>query len=92
MRFAMIRLCGGASAMLTPDRKIAIDLGKCNAIGDIIASNAEYIQFMWKGVRVTLYSNGSILFYHFIDEEKSRGYASDILRTIGVDDTFQIEI
>ena len=81
MKYHITMLCGGESMMLTPSEIYRLDLE--DAVGkmddEILRSNKDMVEFMHKGVKLTLYTNGSIMFYHFTDLEVAYAYADEVL-------------
>jgi len=66
--------------MLTPSVKpvFAMDGARKMLEGSVLRSSDDMIEFMYKAVKMTLYTNGSLMFYHFTDLDKATGYADEI--------------
>lgn len=80
MKFHITMLCGGQSMMLTPSDTYKIDLDSIKEkLPGVIKSSKDMLEFMYKGIKITLYTSGSVFFYHFIDKEKAFVYAEEIL-------------
>ena len=73
--------------MLTPSEICRLDLENVVERMDdgILRSNKDMVEFMHRGVKLTLYTNGSIMFYHFTDLDVAYSYADEILKTINGD-------
>ncbi|MBQ7701207.1 MAG: hypothetical protein IJT54_02265 [Candidatus Methanomethylophilaceae archaeon] len=84
MKYGIIMLCGGESMMLTPSPKPKLDLlAVTPLLGDtVLRSSKDMVEFMYHDVKLTLYPNGSVMFYHFIDLEIARTYADEILELV----------
>ena len=70
--------------MLSPSEIYKMDL-EAVAKGldcEILRSNKDMVEFMYKGIKLTLYPNGSIMFYHFTDLDDAYSYADEILTKI----------
>ena len=46
---------------------------------DVMRVSKDMIEFMYHGIKITLYPNGSVMFYHFTDLEKGRLYADEVI-------------
>ena len=70
--------------MLTPSERLDLDMTKVTGIvGDcVLRSSDEMTEFIYKNVKLTIYPNGSILFYHFTDTPVATEYADEILRLV----------
>ena len=67
--------------MLSPSEIYKMDL-EAVAKGldcEILRSNKDMVEFMYKGIKLTLYPNGSIMFYHFTDFDTACVYADEII-------------
>jgi len=84
MKYHITMLCGGESMMLSPSEIYKLDLESVVKVMDdeILRSNKDMVEFMHEGVKLTLYPNGSIMFYHFTDLDVAYSYADEILVTI----------
>ena len=84
IRFHVTRLCGGQDLLLTPDKKIPIDLDRV-----YIEMKSQYargpkdcVKFDWNGIMMTVYPAGSMLFGFFNNRLKAEEYAREILKEI----------
>ena len=84
MRYHVTMLCGGQSMMLTPSETTAVDLKRAAGIlgESVLRSSEDLVEFMFRGIKITAYANGSLMFYHFIDLEKATEYADEVLAKI----------
>ena len=84
IRFTVTRLCGGQDLLLTPERKIPIDLDRVYAEMKSCYPRAtiDFIKFDWNGLSLTLYPAGSILFWFFNDRPRAESYARQLLSEI----------
>ena len=80
VRYFTTMLCGGKSMMLTPSVKPVFAMDDAQKVlGDsVLRASEDMIEFMYNDVKLTLYTNGSLMFYHFIDLEKATEYADEI--------------
>ena len=83
MRYSVTRLCGGKALMVTPCERISLDIVKISdalsKVGDIAKTDDMMLVMSWKGVEVTVYSQGKIMFYPVDDRDVAVSYANDIL-------------
>ena len=84
MKYHVTMLCGGESMMLSPSERPRVDMSSASgSLGDsVLRSNKDMVEFMYKGVRLTLYPNGSVMFYHFIDLEMAKVYADEVMERV----------
>lgn len=70
--------------MLVPSVKYDLDLKAASELLDftMIRCCDEMIEFLHDDIKLTLYSNGSLMFYHFIDIERGYSIADEVLETI----------
>ena len=70
--------------MLTPSEKPSFEMSSAAiALGDsVIRASDDMIEFMFHDVKLTLYQNGSIMFYHFTDFDIACSYADDVIGLI----------
>ena len=69
--------------MLAPSDRFDIDLVRASEVlGDVIRSSDEMLEFMYEGIKLTLYPNGSLMFYHFNDVDKGYIIADNVLRLV----------
>jgi hypothetical protein len=84
LKFHAIGLCGGKSLMLSPEAKYAVSMSEAaNCLPAVIRSMSELIEFDYKGVRLTLYRTGSLMFYHMNVFETACCYAAEIYAMLG---------
>ncbi|MBR7123532.1 MAG: hypothetical protein IKC93_01520 [Candidatus Methanomethylophilaceae archaeon] len=57
--------------MLAPSVAYDIDLIRASEIlaQSVLRASEEMVEFMFDGIKLTLYSNGSLMFYHFNDPD-----------------------
>ena len=85
MKFTVTRLCGGKALMATSSETMDIDLD--NAVerlsGDGFTKKSEEEGLMlvleWKGMEVTLYPQGKVMFYPLAEKDLAIEYATMIL-------------
>ncbi len=66
--------------MLNPSSKISIPMeDACEILKEsVLRSSKDMIEFMYRDVKLTIYPNGSIMFYHFTDFDAACTYADEI--------------
>jgi len=88
MRYSVTRLCGGKALMAAPRDRIDIDMEKAPDIlskkGEIKSAEEMMIVMSWKGMEVTVYANGKIMFYPLDSRDDAISYANEILGALGV--------
>ena len=73
--------------MLSPSERQDIDLMSVSgSFDDVMRVSKDMMEFMHRGIKVTLYPNGSVMFYHFTDLEKGRMYADEVIGKARQDD------
>ena len=83
MRYQITMLCGGESMMLTPSERSEFDILEVSkGFDDVLRATKDMVEFMYKDVKLTLYPNSNIMFYHFTDLEIANSYADEILAMI----------
>ena len=86
MRYTVTRLCGGKALMVSPRDIITIDMdrayGILSNIGDMKSTDDMMFVMSWKGMEVTVYSQGKIMFHPLDDRDTAVSYANDILDMI----------
>ena len=75
MKNIFLRLCGGFSVMIRPDYDMGLDLLTLDCFDDVSKKNAIMLKFLWEGIEVTMYRDGSLIFYHFEDQDVAERYA-----------------
>ena len=69
--------------MLAPSERSEFDLLEVSkGFGDVLRATKDMVEFMYKGVKLTLYPNSNIMFYHFTDLEAANSYADEVLAMI----------
>ena len=66
--------------MLSPSERLDIDLMTVSAsFVDVLRVSKDMMEFMFRDVKITLYPNGSVMFYHFTDLDVARSYADEVI-------------
>ena len=66
--------------MLSPSERQDIDLMSISEkFDDVIRVSKDMMEFMYRDIKVTLYPNGSVMFYHFTDLDTGRSYADEVI-------------
>ena len=66
--------------MLSPSERYDIDLiSVSGSFDDVQRVSKDMMEFMYRGIKITLYPNGSVMFYHFTDLENGRLYADEVI-------------
>ena len=74
--------------MLSPSERQDIDLMSVSkSFDDVIRVSKDMMEFMYRGIKITLYPNGSVMFYHFTDLEDGRSYADEVIAKARQDDS-----
>ena len=69
--------------MLSPSERLKIDTEAASVKFDsVIRANKDMVEFMYNDVKLTLYPNGSVMFYHFTDLEAARGYTDEVISKV----------
>ena len=80
MKYHITMLCGGQSMMLSPSERPKFDILEVSkGLTDVLRASKDMVEFMYRDVKLTLYPNASIMFYHFTDLEVAYSYADEIL-------------
>lgn len=88
MKFSVTRLCGGKALMAASSEYMDIDLAKaCDVLskeGFVKKSEEEGLMLVleWKGMEVTLYPQGKVMFFPLADKDLSIEYATMILEKV----------
>jgi len=86
MRYTVTRLCGGKALMVSPRDIVSIDMerayGILSNIGDMKSMDEMMFVMSWKGMEVTVYSQGKIMFHPLDDRDTAVSYANDLLDMI----------
>jgi hypothetical protein len=87
MRYSITRLCGGKALMAAPRDPMAIDLDHAAVVlgsaGLVKAHDDMMLVMSWKGMEITLYSQGKIMFHPLDDRNTAILYADEILGMLG---------
>ena len=80
-KYHTIMLCGGQSMMLNPSVRPTIQMDHaCEILKDsVLRSSKDMIEFVYRDVKLTVYPNGSIMFYHFTDFDAACVIADEII-------------
>lgn len=78
-----LRLCGGFSVMIRPEKDMDLDLFSLHGI-DADSVSKAMMKFHWEGIEVTMYSSGGLIFYHFEDQDTAERYALEIWERLGI--------
>ena len=66
--------------MLSPSERFDIDLMAVSAsFDDVLRVSKDMMEFMFRDVKITLYPNGSVMFYHFTDLDTGSSYADEVI-------------
>ena len=70
--------------MLNPPSKLSLPLEHaCEILKDtVLRSSKDMIEFVYRDIKITIYPNGSIMFYHFTDFDAACTYADEIIGLI----------
>ena len=70
--------------MLNPSPKPSISIDHAREIlkDTALRSSKDMIEFVYKDIKLTIYPNGSIMFYHFTDFDAACTYADEIIGLI----------
>jgi len=83
MRYSVTRLCGGKALMVAPRDDACIDMEKAVSIlstaAEIRSSDEMMITMSWKGMEVTVYPQGKVMFHPLDDRNAAVAYANEIL-------------
>ena len=85
MKFTVTRLCGGKALMAASSQIFDIDLDSAAKILEgedfIFKRNEEGLMLImeWRGMEVTLYPQGKVMFYPLAEKEQAIEYATMIL-------------
>ncbi|MCL2890563.1 MAG: hypothetical protein FWF40_01570 [Methanomassiliicoccaceae archaeon] len=86
MRYSVTRLCGGKALMVSPRDIIGVDMEKAyrtlSRTAEMKSRDDMMIVMSWKGMDVTVYSQGKIMFHPLDDRDTAVSYANEILGEI----------
>ena len=83
MRYSITQLCGGKALMVTPRETLTVDMKKAftvlSGMGEIKSHDDLMVLMKWKGMEVTLYPQGKVMFHPLDDKNAVIVYANEIL-------------
>ncbi|MCL2786615.1 MAG: hypothetical protein FWD81_05305 [Methanomassiliicoccaceae archaeon] len=86
MRYSVTRLCGGKALMAAPREQLDIDMERAASVlseaGEIRSTDEMMIVLSWKGMEVTVYRQGKVMFHPLDDRNTAVSYADEILSLI----------
>ena len=86
MRYSVTRLCGGKALMASPRETIEVDMEKAasvlSKVGELRSSDGMMTVISWKGMEVTVYQNGKVMFHPMDDRNAAITCADEILSLI----------
>ena len=86
MRYSVARLCGGKALMVSPREPYDIDIEKAAGIlsktSEIKSADGVMLVIMWKGMEVTIYANGKIMFHPLEDRNTAISYANELMTVL----------
>ena len=88
MKFTVTRLCGGKALMAASSESYDIDLDSAAKTlekdGFTFQRNEEGLMLImeWKGMEVTVYPQGKVMFYPLTEKELAIEYAAMILEKV----------
>lgn len=87
MRYSVTRLCGGKALMAAPRDPLDIDLDHAvvilASVGIVKSCDDMMLVMSWRGMEVTLYSQGKVMFHPLDDRNAAIAYADEILGMLG---------
>jgi len=87
MRYSVTRLCGGKALMVSPRDHPEIDMIKAaetlSSAAEIKSGDDMMLVISWKGMDVTIYSQGKVMFHPLDDRDAAISYANEILEMLG---------
>lgn len=88
MRFTVTRLCGGKALMAASRELLDVDLEKAGAFiseeGSVKKSDDLMMVTDWRGMEVTIYPQGKVMFHPLSDRDTAIRYATEILLGAGI--------
>ncbi len=82
MRFTVARLCGGKALMMIPREPVPLDLHEAGRILSVEAEGFSVEGPMsvcrWRGMEMTLYDQGKVMFYPLEDRKRGIALASEL--------------
>ncbi|MCL2711945.1 MAG: hypothetical protein FWD37_01540 [Methanomassiliicoccaceae archaeon] len=83
MRYSVTRLCGGKALMATLREPVEIDMENAASVlskeGEIKSVDDMMLVMTWKGMDVTVYTQGKVMFHPLDDRNEAISYANEIL-------------
>ena len=87
MRFTVTRLCGGRALMATSKEELNVDMEKAYAFisceGAVKSREDLMMTAEWRGMEITLYPQGKVMFFPLSDKDTAVKYAAEILLGAG---------
>jgi len=86
LKFTVTRLCGGRALMMVPREDIVLDMDHAvNLLGEVtedVRRDGLMVLCMWRGLEMTLYEQGKVMFFPL--QERSQGIvlATEILEVL----------
>ena len=86
MRFTVTRLCGGKALMAASKDILDLDMSKAeeemSSRGPIKSKDDMMIVSQWNDMEVTVYPQGTVMFFPLADKDRAVEYATDIIERI----------
>ncbi|NLN71930.1 MAG: hypothetical protein GX137_03970 [Thermoplasmatales archaeon] len=83
MRFTVTRLCGGKALMATSKEELRVDMDRADAFisgeGKVKSRDDLMMTAEWRGMEITLYPQGKVMFFPLSDKDTAIKYAAEIL-------------
>jgi hypothetical protein len=83
MRYSVTRLCGGKALMAALREPADIDMTEAadilSATGEVKSVDDMMLVMTWKGMDVTVYTQGKVMFHPLDDRNAAISYANEIL-------------
>lgn len=88
MRFTVTRLCGGKALMAASKDILDMDMGKASTFiseeGTVKSCDELMMVADWRGMEVTVYPQGKVMFHPLSDRDIAVKYATEILLGTGI--------
>ncbi|KQM10409.1 hypothetical protein AOA81_02920 [Methanomassiliicoccales archaeon RumEn M2] len=88
MRFTVTRLCGGKALMAASRDLLDVDLERAGAFiseeGSVKKSDDLMMVADWRGMEITIYPQGKVMFHPLSDRDTAVKYATEILLGSGI--------
>lgn len=89
MRFTITRLCGGKALMAASRDVLDIDLARTEEFlsseGAVKTRDGFMLVADWRGMEVTVYPQGKVMFHPLSDKDRAVSYATEILLGSGAE-------